>query len=196
MIRVTSQTDKSAARAFDVKGNYATHKTLYRSVRVQAFGSGLFVSFEKFDIGGPMSYSVQKDGHKWIVLNSADSEYRRYFARKKDALEAIPNFEKEDRHVARLFAMQESGVYEWTPEESTEIDKLAEAIRNKEVRPTFSGKQTVEEISRKEQVSDSRTVASWHALGPVSGHGKQICAEIAWRQKARLEAFERAGLAL
>lgn len=143
-----------------------------------------------------MSYSVQKDGHKWIVLNSNDPEYRRYYIRKKDALEAIPEFEKEDRHVSRLFAMQESGIYEWAAQENTEIDRLAEAIRNKETRPTFSGKQTMEEISRKEHVSDARIVASWHALGPVSGHGKQICAEIAWRQQARQEAFKRAGLTL
>lgn len=142
------------------------------------------------------TYSVQKYKRHWCVLNSADPEWKRNFDRKGEAIAAIPKFENEDKHIARLFAMQESGTYEWTPSELQEINRFAHAIKLGETRLTLSGRKTVEEIGRKEHTDDTRAVASWHALGPVMGPGKQICAEIAWRQAARIEAFRRAGLTL
>ena len=139
--------------------------------------------------------TVQKSGRYWTVLGPGE-QMRGYSKTKRQSLERLSEFEKQDAHEARLLAMDAAGVWTFTGTEQAEIGQLAEALRTQVTRRTLSGIQTIEAISRKEQVSDVHTIDQWHALGPVSGHGKLVCAELRFLMAARRLAFEQAGLVL
>lgn len=139
--------------------------------------------------------SVQRAGRYWIVLGPSE-QTRGYFRTKREAVASLLDYEVQDRRNNRLWLMSETGIWTFTEEEQAEIDKLAEALRTHATRRMFGEEKTIEAVSRKEQVSDARTIASWHASEPISEHGKLVCAELRFRMQARAKAFKQAGLTL
>lgn len=134
----------------------------------------------------------------WIVLkdgmslkHTAYDVYYRTFDSRKQAQKAIDEDAAYDAYLARLYEQNAAGFREWNAEESKEIDDYAAILKANAESWTFLGKDTAQNIARRQHEKDARDLESDSWIDP-----KRVHAETRRIMAARAEAFKRAGLVL